>query len=116
MPDELEQAIILGLFVNANRALVDFAADADDVSADDGWRVAGGQIRGQIAIVGRGGTGSLPRSVAACRRRCLARSPRLAGLRRGSASGGGSRARWLLTRRSSQPSGIGHAQIVLPWF
>ena len=42
IPDELEEAVVVGLFKNDNRGLIDLAADADDAASDKRGRVTHG--------------------------------------------------------------------------
>src|SRR5271168_2575069 len=49
IPVKLEQSVVFCFFVDLDRFLIDFAADADDIASDNGWRVGrrnGLRIRG----------------------------------------------------------------------
>src|SRR5579863_3605285 len=42
IPDELEEAIVLGFLEDHEAGLIDLAANADDAAAHDSWRIASG--------------------------------------------------------------------------
>lgn len=68
IPDEFEEAIVLGFVVDDDGRLVDLAADTDDIAADDGRGIAGRdglRIGSRVALIGRNGRSSGGRRICA---------------------------------------------------